>query len=79
MQHVVVGDGPRAVPSFFYQYIRINTMRQYLLSIPMILLLLVGAASAQTVNFSLRGLDGNTYSASEYRGKVLILAVFGYG
>ncbi len=29
-------------------------MRQYLLSIPIILLLLVGSASAQTVNFSLR-------------------------
>ncbi len=54
-------------------------MRQYLLSIPMILLMLVGAASAQTVNFSLRGLDGNTYSASDYRGKVLILALIGYG
>ena len=53
-------------------------MCKYLLSIPMILLLLVGAASAQTVNFSLRGLDGNTYSASDYRGKVLILAIFGY-
>ena len=38
----------------FHQYIRINTMRKYLLSIPMILLLLVGSASAQTVNFSLR-------------------------
>ena len=54
-------------------------MRQYLLSIPMILLLLVGTAFAQTVNFSLRGLDGNTYSASDYRGKVLILAIIGYG
>ena len=54
-------------------------MRQYLLSISMILLLLVGSASAQTVNFSLRGLDGNTYSASQYRGKVLVLAVIGYG
>ena len=53
-------------------------MRQYLLSIPMILLLLVGSASAQTVNFSLRGLDGDTYSASQYRGKVLVLAVIGY-
>ena len=53
-------------------------MRQYLLSIPMILLLLVGAASAQTVNFSLTGLDGNTYSTSDYRGKVLILAVIGH-
>ena len=58
-------------------------MRQYLLSIPMILLLLVGTASAATVgqpiaNFSLTGLDGNTYSASQYRGKVLILAVFGW-
>ena len=57
---------------------RINTMRQYLLSIPVILLLLVGSASAQTVNFSLRGLDGNTYSASDYRGKVLVLAIIGY-
>ena len=56
---------------------RINTMRKYLLSIPMILLLLVGAASAQ-VDFSLTGLDGNTYSASDYRGQVLILAVIGY-
>ena len=53
-------------------------MRQYLLSIPMILLLFVGATSAQ-VNFSFRGLDGNTYSASNYRGKVLILAIIGYG
>ncbi len=54
-------------------------MRKYLLSIPMILLLLVGSASAQTVNFSLRGTDGNTYSASDYRGKVLVLAIIGYG
>ncbi len=54
-------------------------MRQYLLSIPMILLLLVGTASAQTVNFSLRGIDDKTYSASNYRGKVLILAIIGYG
>ena len=54
-------------------------MRQYLLSIPMFLLLLVGTASAQTVNFSLQGLDGNTYSASDYRGKVLVLAIIGYG
>ena len=54
-------------------------MRQYLLSIPMIMFLLVGSASAQTVNFSLRGTDDNTYSASDYRGKVLILAVFGAG
>ncbi len=54
-------------------------MRQYLLSIPMILLLLVGPASAQTVNFSLTGTDGNTYSASDYRGKVLILAIIGHG
>ena len=53
-------------------------MRQYLLSIPMILLLIVGTASAQTVNFSLRGLDGNTYSVSDYRGKVLVLAIIGY-
>jgi len=62
---------------------RINAMRQYLLSIPMILLLLVGTASAATVgqpiaNFSLMGLDGNTYSASQYRGKVLVLAVIGW-
>ena len=54
-------------------------MRQYLLSIPMILLLLVGVASAQMVNFSLRGLDSKIYSASDYRGKVLILALIGYG
>ena len=54
-------------------------MCKYLLSIPMILLLLVGVASAQTVNFSLTGLDGNTYSASDYRGKVLILAIIGHG
>ncbi len=53
-------------------------MSKYLLSIPMILILLVGSASAQ-VNFSLRGLDGKTYSASDYRGKVLVLAVIGYG
>ena len=53
-------------------------MRKYLLSIPMILLLLVGSVSAQTVNFSLRGLDGGTYSAADYRGQVLILAVIGY-
>ena len=53
-------------------------MRQYLLSIPMILLLLAGTTSAQTVNFSLTGLDGGTYSASDYRGQVLILAVIGY-
>ena len=52
-------------------------MRKYLLSIPMILLLLVGSASAQ-VNFSLTGTDGGTYSASDYRGQVLILAVIGY-
>ncbi len=53
-------------------------MRQYLLSIPMILLLLVGSVSAQTVNFSLRDLDGNTHNASDYRGKVLVLAIIGY-
>ena len=53
-------------------------MRQYLF-IPIILLLLVGTASAQTVNFSLRGIDDKTYSASNYRGKVLILAIIGYG
>ena len=53
-------------------------MRKYLLSIPMILLLLAGSASAQ-VNFSLTGLDGGTYSASDYRGQVLILAVIGHG
>ena len=53
-------------------------MRKYLLSIPMILLLLAGSASAQTVNFSLTGLDGGTYSASDYRGQVLILAVIGH-
>ena len=58
-------------------------MRQYLLSIPMILLLLIGSASAVTegqriADFSLTGLDGNTYSASTYRGKVLILAVIGW-
>ena len=53
-------------------------MRKYLLSIPMILLLLAGSASAQTVNFSLRGLDGNTHRASDYRGKVLVLAIIGY-
>ena len=53
-------------------------MRKYLLSIPMILFLLVGAASAQTVNFSLTGLDKKTYSASDYRGKVLVLAIIGH-
>ena len=53
-------------------------MRQYLLSIPMILLLLVGSASAQTVEFSLRDLDGNTHNASDYRGKVLVLAIIGH-
>lgn len=58
-------------------------MRQYLLSIPMILLLLVGSASAVTVgqqiaDFSLTGLDGRTYRASGYRGQVLILAVIGW-
>ena len=54
-------------------------MRKYLLSIPMILFLLVGATSSQTVNFSLQGIDGNTYSASNYRGKVLVLAIIGHG
>lgn len=56
-------------------------MRKYLLSIPMILFLLVGPASAQTVNFSLTGLDGEIHSTSQdrYRNKVLILAVFGAG
>ncbi len=53
-------------------------MRKYLLSIPMILLLLVGTASAQTVNFSLQDLDNNTHSASQYRGKVVVLAVIGH-
>ena len=58
-------------------------MRQSLLSIPMILLLLVASASAATVgqsvdNFSLKDLDGNTRRASDYRGKVLVLAVIGY-
>ena len=53
-------------------------MRQSLLSIPMILLLLVGSASAQTVEFSLRDLDGNTHNASDYRGKVLVLAIIGH-
>ena len=52
-------------------------MRKYLLSIPMILLLLAGAASAQ-VNFSLTDLNGNTHRASDYRGQVLILAVIGH-
>ena len=52
-------------------------MRQYLLSIPMILLLLVGTASAQ-VDFTLKGLDDGTYNASDYRGQVLILAVIGH-
>ncbi len=54
-------------------------MCKYLLSIPMVLLLLVGTTYAQTVNFSLTGLDGKTYSASQYRGKVLVLAMIGYG
>ena len=58
-------------------------MRKYLLSIPMMLLLLAGSASAATVgqsiaNFSLQDLDGNTHRASEYRGKVLVLAAFGW-
>ena len=58
-------------------------MRQYLLSIPMILLLLVGAASAVTegrpiADFSLQDLDNNTHKASDYRGKVLVLAVIGH-
>ena len=58
-------------------------MRKYLLSIPMILLLLVGSASAVTVgqqiaDFSLTGLDGGTYKPSDYRGQVLILAVIGW-
>lgn len=53
-------------------------MHKYLFSLPMILLLLAGSTSAQTVNFSLTGTDGGTYRASDYRGKVLILAVIGY-
>ena len=58
-------------------------MRKYLLSIPMMLLLLAGSASAATVgqqiaNFSLQDLDGNTHRASDYRGKVLVLAAFGW-
>ncbi len=58
-------------------------MRKYLLSIPMILLLLAGSASAVTVgqqiaDFSLTGLDGGTYKPSDYRGQVLILAVIGW-
>ncbi|MCE2433987.1 MAG: redoxin domain-containing protein [Candidatus Latescibacteria bacterium] len=58
-------------------------MRQYLLSIPMILLLLVGSTSAATVgqpiaDFSLQDLDGNTHSTSDYRGKVIVLAAFGW-
>ena len=58
-------------------------MRKYLLSIPMILLLLVGVASAATIgqpidNFSLTDLDNNTHRASDYRGKVLVIAAFGF-
>ena len=58
-------------------------MRKYLLSIPMILLLLVGSASAvpedQPISdFSLTDLDGNPHSPSKYRGKVLVLATFGW-
>ncbi len=58
-------------------------MRKYLLSIPMILLLLVGAASAQTVgqpivNFSFPDPSGTTHKASDYEGKVLVLAVIGW-
>ncbi len=57
-------------------------MRQ-LLSIPMILLLLVGSASAATVGqpieeFTLQDLTGKTHRASEYRGKVLVLAIIGH-
>ncbi len=63
-------------------------MRKYLLSIPMILLLLVGAASAVTVGQplaefpkSLQDLDDENkqHSVSDYRGKVLVLAVIGWG
>ena len=58
-------------------------MRQYLLSIPMILLLLAGSVSAVTVgqqiaDFKLTGLDGSEYRPSDYRGQVLILAVIGH-
>ena len=58
-------------------------MRKYLLSIPMILLLLVGFASAATVgqpiaDFSLTDLDDKPHKASDYRGKVLVLAAFGF-
>ena len=58
-------------------------MRKYLLSIPMILLLLVGSASAVTVgqtitDFSLKDLDDNTHNASDYRGKVLVIAAIGH-
>ena len=58
-------------------------MRKYLLSIPMTLLLLVGSASAVSKdqpipNFSLQDLNGKTHNASDYRGKILVIAAIGY-
>lgn len=47
------------------------------------LLFLTASAFAQTVGqpvdeFALRSLEGQTHRASDYRGKVLVLAVIGY-
>ncbi len=58
-------------------------MHKYLLSIPMILLLLVGGTSAATKGqlieeFSLMDPTGKTHRASDYRGKVLVLAIIGH-
>ena len=56
-------------------------MRNCLLTI--ILLLLVASASAATVDqqvdgFSLKDLNNQTHRASQYRGKVLVLAIIGF-
>ncbi len=61
----------------------INTMRNYQKIIVLTLLLLAGSASAVTVGqpvdeFALQSLEGVTHRSSDYRGKVLILAVFGH-
>lgn len=51
--------------------------------IAIFILFLAGSASAVTVGqpvdeFALQSLEGVTHQSSDYRGKVLILAVFGH-
>lgn len=53
------------------------------MTILLVLFLLVGSAPAVTVGqpvdgFVLQSLEGQTHRASDYRGKVLVLAVIGY-